>query len=247
MNAENATAPVSFESFTAHSLIEIAATQKGVRKHEKAVYSEPIKEYTLDARLLAILAAKGIKQHPRTDGIFTLVDENFQSESDASNYWNFKYSENDARKFDLRMSLCVSLAISQNDRGIVLLPFAHGTFSSPVNLLVNFRMFKTLTESDDDAPLIAKELAASEGSVIISWTEIGLGGIRPLDGLFKEFIAGNNNIDLLARRMEVFSPNPYPGHGHESASKLYIPEPAQPKLFATWRNQLKAHCDGLRQ
>lgn len=188
------------DSFTLLDLLRKAAAHKGLKLHEGAskTYSEPIKVYELDDKLLAILAERGVKRQDRPDcrnKIFTLVDENPQKEVlgwSPSNYWNFKLLDGDECKFNLQVTLSVSFGINLEKRGIVFVPQAHGSFLSPVDQLPNFRMFKALVESDKNAPAVAKELAASDGSIVVTWTELGLGGIRKFADLFAEFAGGTS-------------------------------------------------------
>lgn len=229
-------------------LLRRAATHKGLKLHEEA-YSAPIKEYTLDEKLLAALAKCGIKREDRPDrsNIFTLVDENPQEKVPGwspSNYWNFKLLEGDKRTFDLRMTLYVGFGINLEKRGVVIVPQAHGSFLSAADRLSNFRMFKALVENDDDVPAVAKELAASDGTIVVTWTELGLGGIRRLADLFTEFAARNETVARLGRDGEVFDPAPNSPY-QQPGDELFIPEPAQPKIIESWRAQLNEYRSHL--
>lgn len=235
--------------FTVLGLFEVAAARKGLKleKPGEDVHSQPIKTYVLDQKLLAHLEKHKIVGHTRPDchyDTYTLVDENPQQERQGwapSNYWNFK-AEGISHKFHMCISLGVTLRLNQRERGIVLLPFAFGTFLSPSDHLPNFRMFKALTDSDKDAPDVAKDIAKSDDEcIVVSWTELGLGGIRSISGLFAEFAHGNGDVEKLARMAEeVFAPQPYPKHSHP-LSELYIAETAQPDLLRAWQAQLKAY------
>jgi hypothetical protein len=230
--------------FTALDLLRRAAAYKGLKLREGAsrACSEPIKTYFLDSKLLAVLAERGIKKQPRPDcnyQVFTLVDENPQEKFPGwapSNYWNFKPLDN-GRGFDLRVTLSVHLSISVKSRGIVLVPEAYGSFVSPADRLPNFRMFKALVENDDAAPDIAKELAASDGSIVVTWTDLGLGGIRRIADLFNEFAGQNETVKRLAWNEEIFNPVPYPRY-QKPSEELFVAEPVQPKILRTWRQQL---------
>lgn len=234
--------------FTKLELLKKAAEHKGLKLCEggERANSEPIKEYALGDKLLDILAERGIKRQPRPDchnEIFTLVDENPQIEVPGwapSNYWNFKLLEGDEHKFDLHISLGVGFGINIKERGVVLCPRANGTFLSPADRVPNFRMFKALVESDEDAPIVAKELAESNGSVVVTWTDIGLGGIRRLSDLFIEFAGSNETIKQLSRKQEVFNPSPAPQY-QKFDDELFIAEPAQPGVFKTWQAQLNEY------
>jgi len=244
----------SRDIFTLVDLIRKVAAHKGLKLHEGAskAYSEPIKEYVLDGRLLAILAERGIRRQPRPDcnnGIFTLVDENPQERVlglgfCASNYWNFKPVEGDDTKFNLRISLCVGFMLNTQERGIVLLPLAHGSFLSPCDRLPNFRMFKALVESDSESSAVAKEIAASEGSIVVTWTNLGLGGIRRLSDLFFEFVGQSKETKQLGMKGEVFDPNPFPQY-QQPGNELFITEPAQPRIIKIWRAQLEEYRNSL--
>jgi hypothetical protein len=235
------------DSFTLLDLLRRAAIYKGLKLLENAsrACSEPIKEYALDDNLLAVLAKHGIKQQARPDcnhEIFTLVDHNPQETITGwvpSNYWNFKLLNDDKRKFDLRVTLSVDFMLSLGKRGIMFLPQARGSFVSAGDLKPNFRIFKALVECDNNAPAIARELAASDGIFLVTWTEFGLSGIRRLSDLFAEFVNQNETIMRLGRKGEVFNPAPYPHW--QSGEELFITEPAQPKIVQAWRMQLNEY------
>lgn len=239
---------IGVDSFTLLDLLRKAAAHKGLKLCEGAskAYSEPIKVYAPDDKLLKMLVERNIKRQDRPDcrnEIFTLVDENPQEKVPGwapSNYWNFKLLEGDKRKFDLRVTLSVGFGLNLEKRGIVLVPQAHGSYVSAADSLPNFRMFKALVESDADAPVVAKELAASDGSIVVSWTGLGLGGIRKLSHLFTEFAARSETVAQLGRNGEVFNPAPNPRY-QQPGDELFIAEPAQPKVIQVWRTQLNEY------
>ena len=226
------------DTLTLLDLLEMAATHKGLKFQDGAskAYSEPFKEYILDEKLLAMLAERGIKRQERPgcrNEIFTLVDENHQ-------YWNFKLREGDKCEFDLRIKLFVGFGIKYEKRGVVLVPMTQSSYGGPVDQLPNFRMFKFLVENDNDAPSVAKELATSDGTIVVSWTELGLGGIRLLTVLFTEFANGNETVMQLGRNGQVFYPIPYLRY-RQPGDELFVTESAQPKVFESWRAQLNEY------
>ena len=123
------------DTFTLLDLLRKVAVHKGLKLHGgvSKAYSEPIKMYALDGKLLAVLAERNIKRQDRPDcrnEIFTLVDENPQEKIPgwaSSNYWNFKLLEGDKSKFDLRVTLSVGFGLNLEKRGVVLVPQAHGS------------------------------------------------------------------------------------------------------------------------
>ena len=239
------------DCFTLLELLQKAAQFKGLVLSPECsdAFSEAIKTYDLDDMLLRVLDGQGIRQQARPDcngEIFTLVDYNPQEPQPgyaASNYWNFKRSE-DGRSYGLRISLAAGFGLSKFSRGITLYPRTFGTFLSAGDPLPNFRMFKALAYSDPDAPAIARELAASSGSLTVSWTELGVGGIRRISALFEEFPGNNEAVLQLGRRGQVFDPKPYPQYA-QPGDKLYVAETAQPLLFETWRAQLEEYRRSL--
>lgn len=235
--------------FTLLEIIRMAAVHKGLELDESCGfrgYSKPIKEYIINDEILAVLEKGNIKRQDRSDcegKLFTLVDENPQEGGprySPGNYWNFQLLESDKSKFDLRVKLHIYLYIDVKKRGVVLIPKGFGPYVSPFDSLSHFRMFAKLADSDDKAPAVAKELAASDGSIVISWTELGLGGIRSLSQLFSEFAGDNERIARLGELGEVFDPIPNPRY-EQPKDKLFITEPAQPKLFQVWRAQLNEY------
>ncbi|MBI4119166.1 MAG: hypothetical protein HY452_02805 [Parcubacteria group bacterium] len=241
------------DTLTLLGLLGKAAAHKGLRIQagSSSAYSEPIKEYVLDEELLAALAESGIKRQERPDcrnEIFTLVDENPQNKVpgwSSSNYWNFKLFEGDERKFDLRVTLYVGFQVSFKKRGVVLMPLARGSFFSPADHLPNLRMFEVLVnENDGDLPVVAKELVESGGTIVVTWTELGLGDIHKLPDLFEEFVGGNDLVNQLGRTGSVFDPAPYP-HRQQPRDELFVLEQTQPKIFQMWRAQLNEYRDRL--
>lgn len=237
-------------ALTLSDLLRRVATYKDLRIQEGAsrAYSEPIKKYTLDMQLLTALAKHDIRRQDRPDEVFTLVDNNPQSPASGfspSNYWNFlKSGEGSKRRFDLRVTLLVGFSINLEKRGVVLVPLAHGSHLSPADQLSHFRMFKALVDTDRDAPLVAKELAKSDGAIVVTWTELGLGGIRRLTDLFTEFAGTNQTVARLGWKGEVFEPAPNQRYRHPG-DELFIPEPAQPRIMEKWREQLMEYRSRL--
>ncbi|MBI4029987.1 hypothetical protein HY373_02285 [Candidatus Berkelbacteria bacterium] len=239
--------------FNLSDLIWAAAVYKGISDNLQGwlshTYHWPVKEYTLDARLLAILAERGIRQQDCFNDIFTLVDENFQERIQGramsfSGYWNFGLLE-DQGEFDLRVRLSVEFEIGFKNCGIAFVPEAQGSYPSSPNRLSHFWMFKALIESDNnDVPDVAKELAASNGSIVVTWAELGLDGIRSVVDLFQEFAGEEEAVVNLGRNKKVFNPYPLPLY-QLYGDRLFIPKPTQPEIFRVWRAQLNEYRDRL--
>ncbi len=226
-------------------LIRKAAIKEGLRLNEDALkaYSGPIAVYTLDQKLLDFLKERGIKRQHRPDcdnKVFTLVDENPQNPLPgygSSNNWDFEITKE--KTFILRITLFVGFGLNIEKRGIVLMPQAMGTSLSPSDHLPNFRMFKALVEWDNLPCQGAQKIAKSEeGNTVVTWTELGLGGIRRISNLFSEFVGRNTIVRDIADKQEVFVPFPHPKL-RNPGDEQFVVEPAQPKVFATWRKQLE--------
>ena len=196
------------EVFTLLDLLRRAAAHKGLELYEGATraYSKPIKTYVLDEKLLAVLAAQGIRRQARPDcgdEIFTLVDQNPQEKVPPgwapSNSWNVKLLKGKEARFDLRVEVSVGFSVSRKKRGIVLMPQAYASLCSAADRLPSFRMFKALVDADADAPPVARELAASDGSIVVTWTDLGLGGIRTLAAAERMVAGGRVDLVSLSR------------------------------------------------
>ncbi|MFA6521994.1 MAG: hypothetical protein WCT24_00120 [Patescibacteria group bacterium] len=236
-------------AFEETDLLQIAADRRGfgldLGGGTHRIYSTPLKVYTLTDDLLSALKRAGFEQINSPDGersILTLVDTRSHDATPGyrpSNYWNFRRGPDGAS--DLTVTLCFIVALDIARRGVVLWPQAIGPVVSPSDAKPNFHMFEILVKNDPDALPIAKKMAESNGSIAVSWTELGLGGLRSLSELFREFAGGNEALTRLARSgMNVFQPNPL------GPPYLYIAEPAQPELFDAWRAQLNKFVFSLR-
>jgi hypothetical protein len=175
-----------------------------------------------------------------------LSDEDWQEKVPGwspSNYWNFQKIEG-KNEFDLKMDLVAGVSLtSYEDRGIRLYTKVHGTFFSAADLLPNFRVFKALVESGaQEVPPVAHELA-DNGSLVVSWTDIGLGGIRRMSNLFFEAFPGNQEVNMIANCGRVFDPPPHrQGMGEP---QIFIAETAQPRVMRAWREQIKKYGASL--
>lgn len=241
------------EVFTSRELLQKAAAYKGLSlvKNDSRSHSQPIKTYLLDDKLLRFIAERGIKREDRSDcndSVFTLVDYNTQEKMipgfSPSNFWNFRMAlKGGPQKFDLRVSLSVCFELNIRSRGIILWPRAHSTYISAVDSLPNFRMFKALVEGDGDVPDVVREIVASDGNIVVTWSDLGLGGIRRMGDLFSEFVNGNETVMRLGGSGEIF--NPVPDSRYREHRELFVTEPAQPKLFKIWRTQIEDYRNRL--
>lgn len=242
--------------FNQEELCRLAAQRKGLqlREGDSKTVSEPLASVELTAVVLRKLDELGIKRHERPDDVFTLADTNPQVHTPGwtdSNYWNFKpidlekgpVSSETRRKnlkFDLRIDLSVELRVDQRERGVVLVPQASGTFLSPSDPLPNFRMFKALVEIVGEMPYVAREIA-SYGNVVVSWNDPGLGGLRSLMELYREFSGGKPALEELARRDGIFDPSPFPASNSPVSAVRYVAETEQPRLFRRWKEELEEY------
>lgn len=234
------------DTLTSLDILRMAALHKGLELEENTstkVSSKPIRTYLLSDGQLKALAGRGFRQQARPDcknEILTLIDENSSPEEPI--YWNFKLlpgGGNEGYNFDLRVLLTVDFDIDFKKGGVVLWPMAHSPFLSPANRSPHFVMFKTLVEADENALDIAREIASSSGSIIVTWADLGLDGIRRIDDLFNELAGENEKVKKLGRTGEVFDPTPYP---HD---KLFIIKSAQPDMIQTWKEQLDWYRNSL--
>ncbi|MFA6341060.1 MAG: hypothetical protein WCX27_02355 [Candidatus Paceibacterota bacterium] len=234
--------------FTMLELLKKAASFIGMELVENSEYAhcKPFRTYALDQALLGVLEKSGfLCGNGRTDSIFTISDENPQEKAPGcapSNYWNFKRKDGE---FDLRMSLSVGFGMSTRKRGIILVPQAHGTFFSPVDHLPNTRMFRALVESDPNAPDIAKKVAASEETIMISWTELGIGGLREIADLLEEFANRKDDVTRFFRTQQLYGLMPLLDF-ETRENLLFLTEPVQPMIFDFWEKELEKYRDKLK-
>lgn len=223
------------EAFTLLDIIRKAAAYLGVVYHEGAskAYSDPIVNYPLDSETLRFLETQDFEVNRRTGGVLTV--------SGQKDYWNYRLNpDGDRPASELVMGLAVGFGVSRRERGVVLLPLAHGSFLSPVaESPDNLKMFRAMVKLHTDTPDIVQRLAKSDGNLVVSWTELGIPGIQRMVDLFFEFCSGNEEVRRLAQRQHnLFQPHPYNEY-RQPGEEIYIVEPAQPRLMRRWDAQLK--------
>ena len=223
--------------------MELAANFKGLAVREDdggcRYHSDPIKTYVLGDDELFFLNQQGIVDggYPGEKKHHILIDTN----ASEGARWSFQRCKTKKQEFNLSVELWVGIEIDIKKRGVVFWPRAASSFISPAERFPQFRMFKALVDSDKNALVVAKEIAESDGSIIITWSELGLGGIRKLSSLFHEFAGGNDLVRDLARRVSgIFTPAPSQQF-QQPSQEMYIAEPAQAVVFENWRKQLKSY------
>lgn len=236
--------------FYPQELCERAATTLGLSiadySANHSATSRPFAEYPIDGELLTFLAKRSIRRHERNDDILTIADENPQSPAPGfapSNHWNFKIKPSPAENEQPKFGLCFRFWNSVRERGVTLHPLVYGNaYLFPVDKLPNQRLFQALIafKLPKIPRALAKAMETAEDSgnpITVPWFDMGLGGIREINDLFREFPGGVESIVDLARKdRQVFTPNPY---GFKD--QLFVTEICHPKLFRAWKEQLDAY------
>lgn len=240
---DNLVSEIKEHLFTEEDLIKKALASKNLTlKQSNPFFSDTIITYLLNGVFLEGLEKNGFKLTKRDDGVITLSDEYSSHTGINSCYWNFRNREGE--KDELALALGVGAAVNQRQRGVVLMPHAPGTFLSPAAIDPQKRVFEVAVQVSPTTPPIVHEIVNFDGEITVSWTEFGLGGIRDLKGLFREFSNRDDMIEQLCRSgISPFWFNPFTSTMKDGLSfkedKLFLPEPFQPMLFHIWTEQLK--------
>lgn len=239
------------DCFTQDDLFKKAALLKGLElSGSRIVSSKNIKEYVLTDDLFLKLAERGIKKIDISRGlnfVVGLVDENTsagQLDNCPVNQWEFRKAI--GQELDWRIFLLVEFErheVNNEVIGISLRPRANGTNSSAISKLAHFHLFKVLAEDWAEAPAIVKELAASDGIIHLTFTDLGLEGLRYRPDFFKKFVNGNDEVFKLYKN-KVFSPAPFPLEPGEG-EVLYDTKAIQCYLTRRWSKQLRTYRDSL--
>lgn len=223
--------------FNRWDLLNMAAGYKKLRIKDgsREAHTEPVIEYDLGDKI-DVLEENNIIRGYRQSNVFTLIDTNSQPEffrHGQSCQWDFRKDE--SGNYILKIKL--SIRIQKEDFGIALVPCAEAYVSPVYGSLSHFHMFRTLVLNDEKAPALAREIAGSYGKLVVTWAELGLEGIKPMFGWFKEFTADQKSVIGLGMERKIFDPNPFRNGG--LGETLYVlPEHAKSILFKAWRHQL---------
>jgi|GEM_PF-3118003 len=238
------------ELFTLRELLDKAAELKGMkvlRVSHGETTTEPIAEFVPDAAMLRHLREQGMVYEENGDMCY-LRDDNAQPPPPfgfaSSVGWSFKRKE-DGRGYDFVLKLHVSMKQVAVERGILLWPIVYGTCASACDSLPNYRLFKALIEGPGaKVPDVAREIVQGEGMIPVTWTELGLGGLRSIRALFDEFIQRKQELWELGLTHKVFDPKPLQTFEKPDHDPFLI-ESAQPRLFRLWKSQLDAYRSRL--
>lgn len=242
MSDASALLEMNINTFSLRELAGRAAMLKGITLQDThgLLQSEPLREYILGNDELKKLAKHRIVKHDRPDEncqTISLVDENPQVYVPAQipdNTWDFGRHTVD---IGLRVSLHIQMSILPFPHGVVLTPVMIGGFKSAGNALSNFRMFKALAGDDLFAPDIAKALAASDGSIMVTWIELGLPGLKKLSDVFTAFKDANRAAMRLHNNELVFTPSPTL-RDPEDRTELFVTQEIHAKVMHSWWKQL---------
>lgn len=236
---EEIAAQIKEQLLSAQQLIEKAAVFLGLGNKNEEVFSgyrlKPLCQYELTGEFLKALQTGGFEYKERPDGVITLSGE-------SNKYWNFRRREGEKDKLLLSLELLPN--ISEPDRGVVFTPMVFGTFLSPGEVSISLEVFRVVLKNNlEKHPLIHKVVAA-DGKLVVTWTNIQLGGIRSLQTLFEEFVNRNKKINEL--RHNPLSPFDFQPHlCRDLTEPYYLPESIQPLILQLWRYQLENFVNAL--
>ena len=241
------------DTFTLLDLLRKAAAHKGLKFEENVsrVCTEPFKTYVLDDELMRALADRDIvrkhSEHPLN--LWAIGDRKYQqgdSTMQHAHWWRFGFLKDKPTERDFRLQLLVALEFNQTKRSIVFHPEVSATLAHPANQYLNCRMWNVLVEIDKDSSSVAKELAAGgEAGLLVTWTDMGLGGIRSFENLFDEFADGKQTLCDLAQSREVFFPLPYARY-ESPGDEIFVVENMHHIVFDTWERQRYEYIRRLR-
>lgn len=215
------------EFYTTRELLELAAGSKGVDLRDNTKQSRAIKSYALDSHLLSLLKEDGVRVYSESQ--YLILEY-------AGGRWN--YTPHKGKNYlDLHIDLEVMAYVKQEYRGVLFVPYVWGCSGCSSEAMPHKHMFQLLVECDENSLQIAREIAESEGEgLVVGWSELGLGGLRTLGEVFREFFGENEVIEHIARKEYVFDPLPYPRFPRDKT--IHVIEPAQPRIIQAWREQL---------
>ncbi len=227
--------------FTLDQLFSMAAGYKGLKVRNPGALRPCTPNFAvvpIANGIINFLAERGIECHEHSEGMFTLVDTGQQllvPGRSPSNYWNQKTNG----PVPPQIELYLTLGLDTGGNGINLWPQASGNFLSPVDRLPNFRMFKAIVESGltEELPAVAREIAESDGHILVTWADLGLKGLKNAVELFEEFFGGSEPVRKLAYRDEIFRP--------KVSGNLYFAEGYQGQVEIYWDYQLKTYIESL--
>lgn len=228
-------------AFTLRSLYQKIAEHKGltIDNDVRSAETETFKQYDLDENTLSAIAKSGIRQQdwPEDTDVFSILDGNDHSRS-VGNYWNF-WPKPPQNQLDLRIGLRVVFNTRNKEDGVIFYPLTSGaSISPPPGSSSHFRMFKALVDSDSSAIGVAKEIAASDGTIVVPWSELGLGRILKIGILFFAFADGNKDIEKLRVDNTIFDPLPCPLN-QQPGESVFVAESVWQELFDIWDKQLE--------
>lgn len=217
--------------------------QSDKRFYNSRFRSRVIETFNLDEGFLIALKNAGFSFEPGIkpphDTMIYLSGNSHQEDQETfySDCWAWERG-----KTDHQLTISFNLWVEEDKRGVVCEPEVWGNCSGGACHRPTINKFVAVVANHfpNVHPLIKQ--AADDGcQAIIYWSDIGLGGIKSIDRLFRELYGRNEVIIRLADSiLSPFTPNPNRAtRGLGSGDKFFVLESDQPRLFRQWRGQLQ--------
>lgn len=237
---------ITGQGFTALQLFEKTARLKDLPwdQTELPIRSIPIAEFSFSYNDLTALEVANYKEDfsVRPEEFFAFTDK----KGPAEGKWIFKRSG----PISL-IKFLADLSIDDSERGIVVRPILHNDFEWPTEIADHIRLFKALFTlptphgviNDQGSNPLLEEIAAADGTLTITWEQLGLVGLVSTAELFEQFRGQNALLWRLTQsEFNPFNPKPLSNGGH--ANFWFLQKEAL-EIFQIWRWQLNNHIHSL--
>ncbi|MBI5732665.1 hypothetical protein HY967_01755 [Candidatus Jorgensenbacteria bacterium] len=232
-------------------LISRAASSKGLVLKDKLrnsysclkFDSEVIGTFNLERGFISALEKQGFTFGPGTkpphNEMAYLSGHSDQRGSEVfeSDCWAWGKEEK-----NIQLTVYFRLSVAERERGVLCIPYVWGNCSGGACHRPTIDKFvKVVAEHFPDTHPLIREAVNADFRPVISWRDIGLGGIRSIEELFDELYGRNEKVAKLAgSSLSPFDPDPNPRKSIlEVTDRAFVVETDQPTLFKRWRDQLQ--------
>lgn len=201
--------------------------------------SKPVGIFTLDEGFLSVLKRKGFTFGPGAKHQDTIYLDGHSDQKGAeiwdTDFWAWDKTTNEPKQ----IAVSFRLRVEEDQKGVVCMSETSGNACHRPTI---DKFVTAAAEYFADAHILIKNSHNPENRPVITWSSIGVEGIKSVGSIFRELYSYEKNkavVALSASNLSPFIPAPsQQQNGVWTTDRLFVLAPQQDRLVWQWKRQL---------